>query len=118
MCNLFLAGKEPCSFPVEMFTDQQLPHALHVDTSQTVILTQNKYRICYVAEKVVTSGTGSPIRTYSDHRGLQDCVRIAAFMNKILRKNETQLGEKYKIRFYGKRFSCCRQNSRWFRILT
>lgn len=39
--NLFLAGKEPCSLPVEIFeifTDDQPPHDLYVDTSETVIL--------------------------------------------------------------------------------
>jgi len=39
--NLFLAGKEPCSLPVEIFeifTDHQPPHDLYVETSGTVIL--------------------------------------------------------------------------------
>jgi len=39
--NLFLASKEPCSLPVEMFeifTDHQPPHDLYADTSETVIL--------------------------------------------------------------------------------
>ena len=82
---------------------------------------KNKYHICYMAEQIVTSGTVSSVRIYCDHAGLQDCVRRATYTNKTLRKSETQLGEEYKIRFYRKRFSCCRLNSagpRWVQIFT